>query len=39
MKQLMKSFEIDDKLYRKNFKAKDFNKIFYEIPHEDNYNV
>ena len=39
MKQLMKSFEIDDKLYKKHFKAKEFNKIFNEIPHEDNYNL
>ena len=39
MKQLMASFEIDDKLYKKNFKTKEFNKIFYEIPHEDNYNL
>ena len=31
MKQLMASFEIDDKLYKKNFKVRDFNKIFYEI--------
>ena len=35
----MDSFEIDDKLYKKHFKAKDFNKIFYEIPHEKNYNL
>lgn len=39
MKNLMKSFEIDDKLYKKNFKAKEFNKIFNEIPHKDNYNL
>ena len=39
MKQLMDSFEIDDKLYKKNFKAKEFNKIFYEIPHKSNYNL
>ena len=39
MKQLLNSFEIDDTLYKKNFKPKDFNKIFYEIPHEDNYNL
>ena len=39
MKQLMNSFEIDDKLYKKNFKTKEFNKIFYEIPHENNYNL
>ena len=39
MKQLLDSFELDDKLYKKNFKPKDFNKIFYEIPHKDNYNL
>ena len=39
MKQLLNSFELDDKLYKKNFKAKDFNKIFYKIPHKDNYNL
>ena len=39
MKQLLDSFEIDDKLYKKNFKTKDFNKVFNEKPHEDNYNL
>ena len=39
MKQLMSSFDIDDTLYKKYFKAKDFNKMFYEIPHKDNYNL
>ena len=34
MKQLLQYFEIDDTLYKKNFKAKDFNKILYEIPYE-----
>ena len=39
MKQLMASFDIDDRLYKKNFKTRDFNKIFYEIPHKNNYNL
>ena len=34
----MNSFEIDDTLYKKIFKAKDFNKIFYQIPHEEKFN-
>ena len=31
MKHLMDSFEIDDKLYKKNFKAKDFNNFFMKF--------
>ena len=39
MKQLINSFEIEDTLYKKNFKAKDLNNFFNEIPHKDSYNL
>ena len=36
---MINPYELDKTLYQNHFKTTEFNKIFYEIYHKENYNL
>lgn len=39
MNKVIKNLELDDKLNRNNHKQTHYNKVWYEIPHHEDYNM